>query len=785
MSQSHNVHLQEENELYKIFEQISKHYLLFVFGVIIALSIAFVKNYFTIPSYKVTSSILVIENKEQKSMGDFINNSLFGTNENIQNELLLIQSDPLIKQTIINLDLPVNYYIKKDFRYFDSYKKVPFKVMYLRNHVQPMWTKFKVTFINENSFIISAEGKNVNFYNYEINRRISKQEEWVFETKAKTGQLIENKDLSFIIEIDSLRKDQLMDNKIYYFEFIDVPSLTVALKSRLEFKMVDFEATAIEISMKTNSTEKGIDIVQSITDVYSEKNLEKKNHLAEITIDYIDKQLGEISDSLSQSEQTLQKFRTSNQLLNVTEQSSGISSQYQNLENQRAEIVTRKRYYQSVSDYLEQSNDYSNMIVPAALGIQDPLLTTLMGELITAQGQKNNLIENNQEKNPLVKKLNIQIDNIKRTIAENISNVLKTTEITLDEINKRISKVEAQISRMPKTELQLTGIERKYRLNEAINNYLMQKRAEAKITKASNLPDNEIIEPAKVLGLSPISPNKRMNYIIAFILGLVVPFSYLQLKSIYNNKIESQDQISKITDIPVLGKILHNYKKENNVVFEFPNSSIAEAYRTLRTNLEYYVRGGHKKVIMVTSSIEGEGKSFNALNIAMSYAQFNRRVLLLDFDLRKKSNYFNKTGENLVGLSSYLINKALLEDIIIKSPHEKLDYIPSGPIPPNPVELIGLEKTEKLIKQLKEQYDYIIIDTPPLAQVTDAFLLIGQADVKILVTRYNYTLKNVFSFVIKDLHQKGIDNLCIVLNDNRYFRDQYGYGYGYNKSAKD
>jgi capsular exopolysaccharide synthesis family protein len=185
---------------------------------------------------------------------------------------------------------------------------------------------------------------------------------------------------------------------------------------------------------------------------------------------------------------------------------------------------------------------------------------------------------------------------------------------------------------------------------------------------------------------------------------------------------------------------------------------------------------------MVTSSTEGEGKSFNALNIAMSYAQFNRRTILVDFDMRKNTSYFDKSGEAMIGLSSYLINKATLDDIIIKSPHEYLDYISSGPIPPNPVELIGLEKTEKFINLLKNSYDYIILDTPPLAQVTDAYLLIDFVDVKVLITRYNYTVKKVFSFIMKDLHQKSISNLCIVLNDNRMFGEQYGYGYGYNKN---
>jgi capsular exopolysaccharide synthesis family protein len=271
---------------------------------------------------------------------------------------------------------------------------------------------------------------------------------------------------------------------------------------------------------------------------------------------------------------------------------------------------------------------------------------------------------------------------------------------------------------------------------------------------------------------------------IALFLGLAIPFGYLMIRYALNNKVETQDDIERLTVVPVLGKILHNKYKTANVMFEFPKSNIAESYRALRTNLDFYVRGGQKKVIMVTSSMEGEGKSFIALNIAMSYAQLGRKTILLDFDMRKPKIYFNEQAEAKEGLSSYLINSANLEDIIIKSPHDNLDYILSGVLPPNPTELMALDITEKLIAQLKNDYDYIVMDTTPLAQVTDAYLLINHAEVKVMVARYNYTIKKVFSLVMKDLKQKNIDHVCIVLNDNRFNRDQYGYGYGYNKAEK-
>jgi len=786
MSLSQNINLQEENDLKKITELIIRNYKLFITFIIVALGLAYIVNRFSIPVYEISSSVLIKEDTKQSGSGDaadYLNSSLLRINQNFQNELWVLKSSPAIEQTIENLDLSVSYYRKKGFQYLDAYKNAPFHIVFQRNHVQPINVRFQISFVDKEHFELRAESGKTSFYNFENNEIAFEKDSWSFLKNGKYGELIETSDLSFIVEYDSTKK--VFDKEVawYGFKFTDIPSLVTMYKKEFQFNIVDKLSTVVEISLKNESLNKGIDLVNELMHVSSMQNLDRKNHLASFTIDYIEKQLSEISDSLKQTENNLQSFRSSNQLLNITEQANSISTQYTDLQNQLATLAARKKYYDYVSGYLSK-NDFSDMIVPASIGIPDPLLNSLMSELIAAQAQRSNLIKNNQEKNPLVPKLNIQIENIKKTISENISAAGRTTSISIDEMNKRIRKTENDISRLPATQRQLGNIERKYRLNDAIYNYMTEKHAEAKITKASNLPDYIIIEPAKMVGFGSVSPKKRMNYLIAFILGLALPSGYLMIRSVLNNKIETQDDIERLTDLPVLGKILHNKYKTTNVMFEFPKSNLAESYRALRTNLDFYVRGGQKKVIMVTSSMEGEGKSFIALNIAMSYAQLGRKTILLDFDMRKPKIYFNEQAEAKEGLSSYLINSANLEDIIIKSPHDNLDYILSGVLPPNPTELMALDKTEKLITQLKNDYDYIVMDTTPLAQVTDAYLLINHAEVKVMVARYNYTIKKVFSLVMKDLKQKNIDHICIVLNDNRYNRDQYGYGYGYNKTEK-
>lgn len=782
MTQPQNLNYHQTSDFKKITDLVIRNYKLFAVSLIVTLGLAFFMNRFSVPIYEVSSSILIKEDNMQGrgNMNDYLNSSLFGTNQNFQNELWVLQSSPVIDKTVKNLDLSVTYLRKEGFQYRDAYKNVPFKVLYSPNHVQPINAVFNITFLKNDEFRLVAEAEVASFYLYSTNEYKYQKSDWTFNYVGKTGKLVETPDLSFIIEKDSLSFIPDGDASKYSFQFVDLNALANGYKNAFQYSVVDKKATVIKITLQTESVEKGIDLVNGLMDVYSQQNLERKNHIASITIDYIEKQLGEISDSLNLTEDNLQRFRSSNQLLNVNEQASGISAQYLELQNERAELITRKRYYDYVSDYLGKNEDFSNMVVPASMGIQDQILNNLMSELITAQAQRSNLIENKQEKNPLVKKLDIQIANAKRTISDNISAVRQTTDISIDEMNKRIGRIEARISNLPKTQRQLGGIERKYRLNDAIYNYLLEKRAEAKITKASNLPDNMIIETAKASS-SPVSPNKKKNYFLALVMGMGLPFGFLILKNLLNNKVETQDDIEKITDAPVVGKILHNYKKSNNIMFEYPKSPIAESYRALRTNLDFYLKGGHRKVILVTSCIESEGKSFTALNIAMSYAQMNRKTILLDFDLRKKKSFFNNETDSHDGISSYLINKVTLEDIILKSPHEKLDYICSGPIPPNPAEMVAFDESYQLIENLKEYYDYIILDTPPLAQVTDGYLLMKMADLKVLVVKYNFSKKNVLSIVMKDLRQKEIGNVCLVLNDNRVKGDQYGYGYGYYK----
>jgi tyrosine-protein kinase Etk/Wzc len=359
MSQMQNINLQEDNDIKKVVTIFRKNYKLFISSLLFALSLAFVINYFSVPVYQISSSILIKEdeNQNKSNMNDFLNSSLFGKNQNFENELWVLKSIPVIEQTVKNLDLTVTYYRKEKFQDVDAYKTVPFKVLYAKDHVQPLDVQFSITFLKGGAFSIKAESKDVAFYKLNTNEFKYKKTNWSYDGFGKKGKLLETPDFAFIIELDSTSIISNEESSLYSFKFLNVNSLTNIYKSSFVFNVVDKKATVIEINLFSESINKGMDLVNQLMEVYSQQNLNRKNHIATITIDYIEKQLSEISDSLSITEENLQRFRSSNQLLDVTQQSSGISAQYMNLQNQKAELVVKKRYYDYVADYLVKNND--------------------------------------------------------------------------------------------------------------------------------------------------------------------------------------------------------------------------------------------------------------------------------------------------------------------------------------------------------------------------------------------------------------------------------------------
>jgi tyrosine-protein kinase Etk/Wzc len=414
------------------------------------------------------------------------------------------------------------------------------------------------------------------------------------------------------------------------------------------------------------------------------------------------------------------------------------------------------------------------------MGVDDPQLTSLINQLTELNSQRSYFLDNQSIKNPQVPLLNAQINNLKKTILENIDYIVNTSQITIMDIDNRINKLKQEVNNLPNIEKELINIQREFQLNDAIYTFLLTKRSESQIARASNSPDYEIVDPSKLSSAMQVSPKKQMIYISAFFLGLMIPIGVVMLLSAFDDSINDKRDLEKLSSYPILGTIARNEKRSMLPIVEYPKSMIAESFRSVRTSLQFFHKGQPKKKVLVTSSMSGDGKTFIAMNLASAFSYFGKKTLLLEFDLRnpKIAEYLHINGEK--GLSSYLINDARLEDIIQKTDIKNLDVIPTGQVPPNPVELIASDNTQHLIEILESIYDYIVIDTPPIGVVTDSFLIMDHSDANIFAVRLNYTNKKLYSSIVRDLEQKEIPNIAVIINDDEekaqsvYYDDQGG-----------
>jgi capsular exopolysaccharide synthesis family protein len=436
------------------------------------------------------------------------------------------------------------------------------------------------------------------------------------------------------------------------------------------------------------------------------------------------------------------------------------------LKGQKDELMIASKYYDYIKEYFENNKDLTDLMAPSAMGVEDTQLQSLITQLTEKNKQRSFQLDSKAPNNPNVPVLNAEINNLKKLILENIEYIVNTSNITINDINFRIDQLNGQVKNLPSIEKELTNIEREFHVNDAIYTFLLSTRAEAEIARASNSPDYEVVDPAKQSSAKIVSPKKTMIYFSSFFLGIMAPIALIMLISFFKNSIDDKHELDRISHYPIIGTIARNEKKSLIPMLDHPKSLISESFRSARTSMQFFQKGKPKQRILITSSMSGDGKSFIAINLGASYSNYGKRTLLLEFDLRnpKLAEYFGLQKEK--GLSSYLINDARLEDIIQKTRIKNLDIICAGDIPPNPLELIASENTRNLIEILQNIYDFIIIDTPPIGVVTDSYLLMEFSDANLFVVRLNYTNKRFFTSLIRDMEQKEIPNIGIIVNED-------------------
>jgi tyrosine-protein kinase Etk/Wzc len=762
-----NVRQEEGFNFRKYIIKILANWPLFVLSIGIAYAIAFLVNRYTEPTFSVSTSLIITD--EKKSSAEMLISSLdrFNLRKNVENEIATLRSYELTFQTIKELDLNISYYIIGRVREPKLYKSCPFTIE-LDTAAQTLYNlPVYVTLLNNTECEIEVK-------EYNIRKKLQFGEHFIHHSFNFT--IIRNKSVNQAIDNAS--------NK-YYFVVNNLGYLTKLYAGKLNISSPEKRGSLVTLSTTGPVALEEADYLNKLCEVYIRTNLEEKNKAAINTIRFIDDQLSSIADSLRKAELRLQDFRLENRVVDISMEGNAIFSRIQKLQTDKVDLQMQQNYFLYLKRYVDDKKDFIDVIAPSMMGVTEPLLNNEVVELIDLFKQRAVLFYNAQNTNPSVNIIDLKIQKNIDALKENIKEVIYANNANIKSLEKRIFEEENEMLKLPVTERRLINLKREFDVNNNIFNFLLQKRAEAGIAKASNIPDSKVIDHARAENAVQIAPKRSKNYTTALFIGLLIPLVIIFLTEMFNTRITDLKELDNIADCAVIGTIGHNEKLSELPVFENPKSSLSESFRSLRTNLQYILREKNEKIIVVTSTISGEGKTFCSVNLATILAMSNKKTILVSLDLRKPKVHkvFNYTNDK--GLSTYLINRDKIEDIIFPTNINNLFIATSGPVPPNPAELLETKEMADFIKYCRKEFDYIILDTPPVAIVTDALLLTQYADATVFVVRQNYSSKEVINLAQDMAKKAGIKHLSLLVNDVKVsgyygYSYKYGYRYGYN-----
>ncbi|MBN2667635.1 MAG: polysaccharide biosynthesis tyrosine autokinase [Bacteroidales bacterium] len=773
MSQNQDIHsLLESTETFdvkKFIFKILSNWYWFVLTIFIAISFTYFVNKYTDPIYSVKASILIRDKSNSANSG--IENivqefRVFDRvrRKNVENEIGVLYSYSLIRKVVEKLNFNVSYFSVGRIRQPEMYNRAPFTVVVDTLKKNKFDTPIHLILLNNEKYSLILD------------------DEAQTEKELYFGMPYSSGNYNFTIFKKDFDLDSLKGNE-YYFVINNLNGTTNGVKRKLKIESSDDKSSILVLSSTGKVIAKEVDFLNMLCDQYIQMDLDEKNEINAKTIKFIDEQLGSITDSLRLVEDKLQQFKENNRIVNLSNEGKELFTQLEKIQAEKAELIVKDQYFNYLLEYIKSNKDTLSVLSPSFAGINDGALNRLVLDLNDLYSQRSALSYGASKNNPVIALYNGKITQNKQLISENVKTIINSNNLSIEGINKRIDRLDNDIRKLPVTEKQLINIQRKYALNDEIYNYLLQKRAETGIVMASNTAENKILDYSRTDNAIKLSPNEKTNYIIAIIIAFFIPLLIIVLIDFFDNKIHERKDIEKRTNIPIIAEIGHNNKNSDLVVHAFPRSSISESFRKLRTNLKYSLinKTEGSTVLSVTSTISGEGKTFTAVNTASVLAALDKKTIIIGLDLRKPSLHKYFEFENEDGVSEYLTNSCDLQQIIRPTKVKNLSVILAGAIPPNPAELLELAKMNELIEHLKESFDYVILDTPPIALVTDALLLSPSVDIHLYVIRQDYSNISVLEF-LNDIKEKNKINLNIVINDinlSGYYSYKYNYNYKY------
>jgi tyrosine-protein kinase Etk/Wzc len=754
------------------------------------LIIAFLINKASPTVFGVNSIIGPIEDKGTALRGSqnlFNGNGEYNQVRNLDNDINSLNSFSLVSTTIKDLNLEVGYFAERKIilkKSHQIYLGSPFTVSIDKSHIQPINVRIYIKIIDDKNYRIISSGDKVSLYNYVDNIVVSDNNLFKLDTICKFNETAGNKNYKFSV---SLNKDYYhpssIDENQLYFEFYHQDLLANDYLKRLKVESVSLKSSLIKVSFHGQNMGLTIDFLNKYLQAYLDEDLSKKNKIAQKQVNFIDTQISGISDSLLKSESKLKDYRSENQVTDLSYQGQQALQEMTKIQSDRSTLVVQEHYYNYILDYFDKNKDVAGLAPPSSANVVDPLMNSLVLDLLNLNSQRSSLLANNTQKNLFLGTIENKINDRKQSIIENVRNSLNNLKMTQNELNYREDKLSKEISKLPRTELNMVSMQRKFNLTDAIYTFLLQKRSEAAITMASNIPDYEVLEPARETSATVLSPKKNLNIIGAFFLGIFFPTAFIILKKFFNEKITGINDVENLLGRSVLSVIYSNSYPNEAVVNDAPGSTISESFRNLRSSLFLRYKSEAVKVILVTSSQPQDGKSFIAFNLASSIASVGYRTIIIDCDLRRPTLHIKFKESNTTGLSTYMSDHSSKEEIIHDSFIKNLSFIPAGPVLANSSEMIEAGALEELMNYLKKEYQYIIIDTTPSGLVADAALMIKYSNINLLVCRNNYTNKDVFNDVLNLLKTNKVENFDVVFNDLNIKESRYGRYNDYYKKG--
>ena len=683
---------------------------------------------------------------------------------NIENEMEIIKSTYVAKKALQYINIGVRYFVNINHKTHELYRNVPFLVSSANVDKTLIGCKFVLKPIDKKHYRLILNTK-PNFFKRIFTKNTKPY--IIFDDVLPYGKTITTP--WFSVKIERL---QTLAHKEYYFIITPNDMMYDFIVKHINVEKINKRASILKITFDDNVKERAVDIVNAVVKAYLAQELEYKTKNARNAIKFIDSQLAQIRKVLEASGRKLEEYKSKNILVSLSEKAALTANSLSEYQSKLQELTIEENILKNLLYYIQNNEDVEGITI-GAIQMTDPALIKSIEKLQEAMLKRKSLLVSFTKLHPDVVRLTEEINSLRKNIVFLIKNDLVNINNRKMSLQKIINDYKKSIKRMPKQEQILANLTTNYKVNEKIYSFLLQKRTESAIMEASKTTTARIIDSPALLTQNgqpvPVKPKRRLIVIVALITGLIFGVFYSFLVEFLKNTIETPEDIEKMTSIPFYGSIPFLKSEKQKFVF-------MEAFRTLRTNIQFMSSSRDSNIIVISSTMPGEGKTTISRMIAVMFARIDKKVVLIDMDLRLPKQHIElKDVSTKKGVSTLLSGMDSLDDVLVKIEDEDFYLIPAGPKPPNPSEMISSKKVDEMIEQLKERFDYIIIDTPPVGLVTDAMILMQKADLSLLVTRVMVTKKESLKYFQKYVSEFNVKSVGIVLNGTK---ESAAYGYG-------